>query len=265
MKHFFKLLLMLIIFVGVIATQYFFDVSRKRTMAPQPNVWSAEITKASNLGLNNASADMAWLSMIQYFGGGRSDSYEKLDDYIKLANDLDPKFSYPYAFGTLILPGEGMTDEAIKIGERGVTKSTPDWRIPYYMAITYFSKLNDNASAIKYFDIASKTEGAPSGVKIVTANFGTKPDQREQTKQIWISLYETSNDEVVKQRALAYIEHLNILDLLEQASKIYKEQKGSYPVTTDDLVSAKILKYIPADPLGLTPYLDEQGRARVKE
>lgn len=265
MKIIFKSLLIAILFAFVIVAQYYFDIGRKLAVKPQPYVWPTPVVKAADLGLNAAAADYVWLSMIQYYGGGRSDGFEKLDDYIKLANDLDPKFSYPYAFGTLILPGEGMMEEAIKIGERGISESDPDWRIAYYMAITYHIKLNDVKNATNYFDIAAKTPGAPDTIQIVAANYGTRPDIRSETKQIWISLYETSNDEVVRKRALSYIEHYDILDILEQAAKIYKDENGGYPADISEMVSAGIMRYIPKDPFGFSYYIDEEGRARVKD
>jgi len=265
MKFFIKLLLLLFLFTCAITAQYYFDSGRKKIYIPQPFVWPTPVVKAADLGLDAAASDYVWLSMIQYYGGGRSDSFEKLDDYIKLANDLDPKFPYPYAFGTLILPGEGMTEEAIKIGERGVKESDPDWRIPYYMAITYHIKLEDSKNAAKYFDIAAETPGAPDSIQVVAANYGSRPDIRAETKQIWISLYETSNDEVVRKRALAYVQHYEVLDVLEQAAAIYKQQKGSYPANISDMVSAGILRYVPEDPFGFKYLIDEDGRAMVKD
>jgi tetratricopeptide (TPR) repeat protein len=264
MRFFFKSLLIAILFACVITAQYYFDIGRRKTIEPQPFVWPTPVVKAADLGLDAATSDYAWLAMIQYYGGGRSDGFPKLDDYVKLANDLDPKFSYPYAFSTLIFPGEGMTEEAIQIGERGIIESDPDWRIAYYMAITYYIKLNDTKNAAKYFDIAAKTPGAPNSIQIIAANFGTRPDIRAETKQIWISLYETSRDEVVRKRALTYIEHYEVLDVLEQAAKIYKDEKGIYPADVSDMVLAGILRYIPEDPFGYKYYIDEEGRARVK-
>ena len=264
MKKFLKTLLLLSIIAGTISLQYYFDNESKKFSDPQPYLMPASVAKAANLGLDSAMADYVWIDMIQYFGGFRRDGYEKLDDYINLANELDPKFSYPYAFGTLILPGEKMTDEAIKIGERGIADSDPDWRIPYYMAVTYHVQKNDPVNAAKYFDIAAKTPGAPSNIQLVAAAYGSRPDIREQTKLIWQSLYDNSNDEVVRERAKAYLDHFAILDVLERAAEIYKQQKGSYPASVDDMVTAGILRYVPADPFGFTYYIDEEGRARAK-
>jgi len=263
MKKISKIILLLCLLAGSICIQYLFDGERKKAPLPQPYLMPVSVVKAADLGLHSALADYVWIDMIQYYGGWRRDGYEKLDDYINLANELDPKFSYPYAFGTLLLPGEGMTDEALAIGERGLKDSDPDWRIPYYMAVTYAFTKNDFKKAAEYFDIAAKTPGAPNNIQVVAASFGTRPDLREQTKNIWQSLYDNSNDILVRERAEMYLQHLAILDVLEQAAAIYKQEKGSYPVNVSDLVSAGIMKYIPFDPFGYTFYIDEEGRARV--
>lgn len=264
MKYFLRILLLLTLLTGAISFQYFFDRGKKKLSVPQPFLLPSSVVKAADLGLDAAAADYFWIGMIQYYGGWRKDGYEKLDDYIMLANDLDPKFSYPYAFGTLILPNEKMTDKAIQIGERGLKDSDPDWRIPYYMATTYHVEKNDPAAAAKYFDVAAKTKDAPANIQIIAASYGARPDLREQTKFIWQSLYETSNDEVVRKHAKAYLEHFAVLDVLEQAAAIYKQEKGSYPTDVNNMTTAGILRYLPEDPFGFTYYIDKEGRARVK-
>jgi hypothetical protein len=255
---------LILILAGAISFQYLFDREKKKVAAPQPYLMPASVVKAADLGLNSAAADYVWIDMIQYYGSYLGDGYKKLADYVKLANDLDPKFSYPYAFATLMLPGEGMVDEALQIGERGLVDSDPDWRIPYYMAVTYHVEKGDTAAAAKYFDIAAKTPGAPPNIQIVAASYGSRPDLREQTRLIWQSLYDNSDDEVVREHAKAYLDHFAILNVLEQAAAIYKQQKGNYPANINDLVSSGIMNYIPQDPFGFTYYIDEAGRARVK-
>lgn len=263
MKTFLKISLLIIILACAICIQYLFDSERKKIASPQPYLMPVSVAKAADLGLHSALADYFWIDMIQYYGGWRRDGYEKLDDYINLANELDPKFSYPYAFATLLLPSEGMVDQALQIGERGIKESDPDWRIPYYMAVTYHVEKNDPVSAAKYFDIAAQTSGAPDNIQVVAASYGVRKDMREQTKLIWQSLYDNSNDEVVRERAKAYLDHYAILDILEQAAGYYKQQKGSYPTDVSEMVSAGILNFIPEDPFGFTYYIDEEGRARV--
>lgn len=265
MNNWKKIALIIILFSGVILSQYFFDQNKRKRIKLSPVLPKFEIVEASDLGLDNAFADYYYLSAIQYFGDWRSDNYEKLDDYIKLVNDLNPKFSHPYAFATLILPELGQTDNAIEIAKTGIEKAEPDWQIPYYLAIAYFLNKKDPAEAMRYFDLAARTEGAPENIQKVATNFRTRPDLRQQSKEIWISLYENSNDEVIEERAKKYITHYEILDLLENSAEKYKEKTGSYPSDPELLIKEKILKAIPPDPFGYQFEIGNNGRARIKE
>ncbi len=257
--------LILIIFLGlIVATQYLYDEEKSRRPKPSPYVLSAEVVRAADLGLHNAASDLIWLSAIQYFGDWQTDEYQKIDDYIFLANDLDPKFSYPYAFGVLILPSVNMADEAIEIGERGLRVINDDWRIPYYMATTYHIQKEDQANALKYFDIAAHTPGAPDNIKVVASIYGSNSDMRDKSKAIWQGIFENSEDEVVAERAYNYVLHYEILEFLEIAAEKYKEKLGSYPSELEQLVSANILKEIPEDPLGFGFLITETGRVTIK-
>ncbi len=248
---------------GLFTTQYFFDQNKKRQIPIEPIVLSSEIIKIVDLGLHNAAADFAWLSAIQYFGGPSKSNYEKIDDYLYLASDLDPKFAYPYAFSSIVLPSVNQTDKAIELAKKGIAEATPDWRIPYFLATTYHIDKEDSKNASYYFDLAAHTKGAPEGARKVAATYGSRPDIRDQTKQIWLGIYESSNDEIVKERAKNYIIHFEILSFLEEAARQYKKQFQKFPVTPEEMIPS-ILKNVPNDPLGLQIKFDENGRAVIK-
>jgi len=222
------------------------------------------VVRAADLGLHNATSDMIWLSAIQYFGDWQTDKYQKIDDYIFLANDLDPKFSYPYAFGVLILPSVEMADEALEIGKKGLENIDDDWRIPYYMATTYHIQKEDQANALRYFDIAAHTKDAPDNIKVVASVYGSNSDMREKSKAVWRGIFENSEDEVVSEKAYNYVLHYEILDLLEEAAEKYKDKIGSYPSELEQLVDENILKEIPGDPLGFEFAITETGRVTIK-
>lgn len=263
MKKFFLSGIFLILFAAVIATQLFFDKEKAKAVYSEPIVPKANIVRIADLGLHNAAADLEWLSMIQYFGGGESRTYEKLDGYLFLTTDLDPKFPYPYAFGALILPGFGQVDRGIEIGQKGIDAGIVDYRLPYYMATTYHIEKDDPVNAAKYFDLAARTPGVLDGIKRVAANYGTRGDKREKTKQIWIGIFESTKDEMVKERAKDYIVHYEIMDLLEAAAKEYNKRNGKFPTDINDLVTAKILTAIPPDPFGYSFVFDEAGNVRA--
>jgi len=252
------------LFAAVIVLQIFSDHEKAKATYIEPSVLKPDMIRVIDLGLHNAAADLLWLASIQYFGGNESKKYEKLADYINTSIELDPLFSYPYAFGELILPGMGKLDNAIALGVKGSGLKLKDWRIPYYLAATYHINKDDRINAAKYFDVAANTEGAPENVKKIAARYGSGIDNRSQTKQIWIGIYETSNDEVVKERAKKYIIHFELLEILDQASAIYKEKFQKYPSSVEELVNARILKQAPVDPFGFSYTFNTDGKAELK-
>ena len=263
MKLFVNIIIFLALFTGVVASQYVFDVNRDKQPKPSPYVLGAEVVKAADLGLHSAASSMYWLATIQYFGDWQEDEHIKLIDYIKLSNDLDPRFSYPYAFAVLLLPSQGLVDESIEIAKRGVKESDPDWRIPYYLATTYHINKDDQVSASEYFAISADTKNAPESIIRISGTYGSNPNLREQTKQIWIGIMETSDDEVIQERAQNYVLHYEILDLLEETGKQFFEINNRYPNPLDELVETNILKAIPESPFGFEYYIDIEGRARI--
>lgn len=216
--------------------------------------------KLINLGLNSASAGIMWLDFIQKF-----EAYPKdLVTLLQNVNELDPRFSYPYAFSAIVLPGIGFKDEGIKIAEEGIKKADEDWRIPYYLATNYHMFRKDRTNAALYFDMAARMKNAPEPVKTIAARYGTYQSTLEQTKQIWISIYESSNDETMVERAKNYIIHIELLEALQKAANTYKQQTGSYPKTLEDLVISRIIKQIPESPLGTKFIIRPTGEISVE-
>ncbi len=249
-----------LLLVAIITFQYYFDLEKiDRPLIP-PTVIPAQAIKLGDLGLHSAVSAAMWIYTIQQLG-----TYgNKLPELIKNINDVDPKFSYPYAFSALVLPSFGFTKQGIEIAKHGIDKADPDWRIPYYLATTYHIFLKDRKNAALYFSIAANTPGAPENIKSIAARYGTTTDALEQTKQIWISLYKTSNDEFVIERAKNYITHIEIIEALDKAISLYKQRYGHQPKTIDDLVTGKILKAIPQSPLGVKFKIGSDGGITIE-
>jgi len=248
---------------AIVVLQIFSDREKAKAIYSEPIVLKSDMIRLTDFGLHNAVADLLWLASIQYFGGWESRTNEKMSEYLFNATELDPQFSYPYAFGVLILPGINQTDKALELGQKGVDLKLSDWRIPYYMATTYYITKDDATNAAKYFDIAANTKGAPDNIAHIAARFGSNTSKRAQTIQIWQGIYETTNDEVVKERAKNYIIHLQIMDILDQAISIYFDQNKKYPENISDLVQAKIINQVPLDPFGFE-YIVTDGKATIK-
>jgi hypothetical protein len=261
-----KKIIISVLFVGIIFSQYFYDAEKAANPRVQMSL-SPQFVRSLDLGLHSALASFFWIDTrteLPFFREG----YQKFFDDLNLINNLDPKFSTPYFFSTLVLPytkyPKGI-EAAVEIGRRGVAEADPDWRVPFYLATIYHLYLNDQISAAKYFDMAAQEPNVPELVKRFAINYGIQPKIREQTKQVWLAIYESTDNEVVKERAKAYIIHYEIIDSLQNAVGIYKEKYGVYPATPQDLVDKRIINGIPPDPFGLEFQIYEGGVVGIKQ
>lgn len=251
----------LVLCAGIILAQYSFDTLRSQQLKSPLLLIPAPVMRSTDLGLHSATAAFFWVGVIQRFVTLAGDRLNGLAAHIRVINGLDPKFSYPYAFAALVLPASDHADDAVSIAKAGLERADPDWQIPYYLAVDYHIYLKDRKNAAIYMNIAAGTPGAPANIKYVAATYGNRQDLRQQTRAIWISIYENSRDEIAQKQAEAHIKHIDTLDFIEKAAKLFKERMGQYPKTLDELVTQKILKAIPPDPLGL-PY-DTKGDGKV--
>jgi len=245
----------------IISFQYYYDKLETRRPIIPPTIIPAQILRLTNLGLDSATGVILWIQAIQKMTDVPIIILPKL---IRNINDIDPKFSYPYAFAALLLPGAGFPDEAVEIARIGIEKNHADWRIPYYLATTYHIFLKDRQSAAFYFDLASITPGAPENIKTIAVRYGARKNPRDQTKEIWTSIYGTTGDDIIKERARDYVIQIEILEFLERAIRIHKEKYGFYPKNTDDLITRKIIKEIPPSPFEVEYHIQTDGQINIQ-
>ena len=255
-----KFIIVAALIISTAELQYYFDIQKKQRGRLAPFILPAQAIKMADLGLHSAAAAALWIYAIQQ----TTEFPAEIPGLIKNVNEVDPKFSYPYAFASVVLPSFGKIQEAVAIGQVGIKNSDPDWRIPYYLATTYHTYLKDRKNAAFYFALAANTPGAFEGAKVVASRYGTRSTAIEQTKDIWTSIYESSDDEIVKDRARKYIIHIELMETLQKAISIYRQRHGISPKKIEDLVSGKIIREVPQSPLGVEFYLDERGGIQVR-
>lgn len=262
----FSYFFVLVLFGAVFATQYYYDLQKAKQKTLSIAL-SPKLAKAFDMGLHSALASFLWIETrteLPFLQNG----YQKFAEELNLINTLDPKFSTPYSFSVLVLPiteYEGKVKAAIEIGERGVRDADPDWHIPFYLATVYHLYLKDAVNAAKYFDLAAQMPGIPEIIKRFAINYGVLPKLRDQTKQVWLAIYESTDDELAKERARLYVRHYEILDYLDQAAAVYKKQFGEYPKDIEELAAKKIVKEIPRDPFDLEFQMYEGGIVGIKK
>ncbi len=252
---------------GVVYLQLSYDTQKIKTPTRSFSI-PPLLARSLDLGLHSAFASFLWLDTRTEVPMIRN-GFEKFYQDFNLITSLDAKFSTPYAYSVLVLPSairfKDRNDAAIAIGERGIRDADPDWRIPFYLAVIYHIEKKDRGNAAKYFDTAGHTPGAPFEIRRFSLNYTLSPNVREQTKQIWIAIYQSTKDEATKERAKNYIIRIEMFDYLEAAAKVYKQKYGFFPETPNDLVAKKIIAEVPPDPFGFQFVFNDRGMVNVKQ
>lgn len=262
-----RIILLVLLFACVIGVQVDYDYAKPLAVSAGQSPWNGETIRLVDLGFHSAVASGFWVStmpeLLDLVFHGRT---EFLSDR-ELVNTIDPKLTYPYAFSVLVLPivqnDPALVRTALAIGNEGLAKGDPDWRIPYYMGLDYYLELKDLPSAVKYFNIAAQTPGVPQYAERFALNFGINQRTRDRVRNLWETVYQSTNDPATKARAAAYVERMNDLDYLEAAAKAYQGKFGSYPTSTTELVAKGIIPAVPQDPFGFTFIIRSDGSADI--
>lgn len=262
-----QLVLVTLLIASIVATQYLYgSIDTKGTDAVSI-IPSPEVVRTLDFGLHAAVASFLWIDTMPEIIELTDDNQmflKKLD----LVTAIEPKLSFPYAFATLVLPTirkySGRITSTIDFGERGMKDAAPDWRIPFYLAVTYLLDIGDHARATELFDKAASTPGVPEHIMLFGINFPTlSKNLRTQTRAIWEAIRDSAKDKETKKRAGVYLYRIEIVELLESAAKTYKLKLGVYPKTSSDLVKERIITSIPEDPFGFEFEFREDGSVQV--
>lgn len=264
-----KTIVVICLLLLVALLQYEYDVtSVALPVSSSGQGFSSFIVHAIDMGFDPAAASFMWIPTMPEIIDLWRDRTEYFPD-LAAVNSVDPKFGYPYAFSVLTLPAVPTSSypdalaQSFVIGKEGLQNADPDWRISYYMAINYYLGENDLKDALNYFNIAAGTPGIPQYAERFALNFGIGQRERDRVRNLWETVYESTNDPDTKARAAAYITHLNIFDYLDAASAQYKKEFGVFPTSTTELVTSEIIPSVPVDPFGFTFIIKPDGTSDI--
>ncbi len=274
---------LVVVLALLMATAVGVEVLRDRAYGePRPAesvmyVRSGEFLQRASLSNASLLADLYWIRAIQYYGGGRrskapNERYGLLYPLLDITTTLDPKFTIAYRFGAVFLTekppgGPGRPDQAIALLEKGMRHDPAKWQYAHDLGFVYYWSLHDYRKAAAAFQRGANMPGAPWWLRSLAAIVWGKGGDRETSRRLWMQIYETADNEWLRNNAqlrLAQLTALDRIDYLEAIIADIARGTGVRPRSWDDVIRAGRLVRSPMDPAGTPFVLDpETGRVTV--
>ena len=171
----------------------------------------AAVSRAA-LGFDAILADVYWIRAIQHFGGTRRSQERRqvLQPAVPAArsdDDARPPLQHRLPLRrhlplrAAIPQDPGRTDQAIALLERGLAADPKRWQYAQDAGFVHYWWRQDYKAAAEWFDRASRIEGAPWWLRSMAATTLAEGGDRQSSRQLWQQLYETTDDEWVRNNA----------------------------------------------------------------
>lgn len=213
--------------------------------------------RALSVGMYGPLADLVWLRFIQYYGEHRMTDarFDLMYHILDILTTLDTRFVYAYTLGGLMLTHDaGRPDQAEKLLKKGMMHNPDEWRYPYMHAFINYVFLKNYGVARTYFSLSSRKPGAPETTKRWEAFvLYKKLGDLKTAFQLWLDLYNTTENPEEKEIARVYIMHIKMelnLEHMNEQIVAFTNDTGRPPVSLRELVFYGYLDSIPTEPHG---------------
>ncbi|HEY6303878.1 MAG TPA: hypothetical protein VIX14_12510 [Terriglobales bacterium] len=262
---------------GVAFALYAVDHLRRESVAQESlYVSSPEVLRRLSLGYTGLLADIYWTRAVQYFGErhrAHSRDYRLLAPLLEVTTELDPKLLPAYQFGASFLApkppfGAGLPGAALSLMKYGVEHNPDQWRLYYNLGFLYYTEFKDYAKAADAFSRGAKLPVTHPFMAVLAARMAEHAGEIDTARMLWSTTYENTQDELIRQNAVAHLLALQIdedVTRLEQVVKNYREQTGRLPGSMGDLERAGFIRGTPTDPKGRPYKLMPDGRIEVQD
>ncbi len=238
--------------------------ARHETGTEEPFAVSPGAAPFVSMGYRELAADLFWIRLTGYFGGGESSAHG-IEGLVDAINALDPRFQRVYEWGAraMTLAHEGVTQDtylhAIAVLERGMTQFPGDWKLPYLAGQIYTQDLETKDAAQRrawdekgtlLIESAIRKPGAPAAAAEWAAVMRTKMGERERAiselrEMILVTEDRAARDALIKR--LANLEHTDsaelaaeILEMRHRFDLEWHDQRPDLPATMYILLGPRL-------------------------
>lgn len=156
------------------------------------------------LGMRRLTADIAWISVLQYYGSHEQDEHEDghehnfgggkyyaLKKMVLRVVRLDPSLYYGYLYGAGALAwGLDRPDEAMELLQEGIRNNPTYWQFRLYVAAIVYKKKGQFDNMINLLEDAIQYPDCPTLVKSVLGNIYKDRKNYKRALEIWMNIYE---------------------------------------------------------------------------
>ena len=237
-----------------------------------------------SLGFNGLAADWYWMRSLQYVGK-KMFNYQgdiRLDDMSNLnlkllaplletATTLDPEFIEPYEYAAVILPAIDV-QHAIRLTQKGIDANPDAWRLYHHLGYIYWRQ-GEYEEASEIYGRGAQIPGAPAWMEAMRAKILSEGGSRSTAREVYMRMYEQSNEEQVKEMARKHLMRLDSLDQRDALRKLFaahKARTGKCPESWRELEPVFRTLRIPVDQSGApldpsnAPYVLQAGACEVE-
>lgn len=192
------------------AAQNWLDAEPRELLTEEETLYvsSAEALRRASLGFTGLFADVYWIRTTVYFG----QNFERqkltnevfdvrelrlLKPMLALVTELDPRHVTAYRFGGFFLQYEN-ANEAIRFIELGIRNNPAEWRLYQDLGFALWRQGKFKEANDAYLR-GGQLPGAPGWMQPMAATMIAKGGDRETARQLFVRLYEESDDAFVRQ------------------------------------------------------------------
>ena len=224
-----------------------------------------------SLGFNGLAADWYWMRSLQYVGRKFLNHQQdiSLDDMSELnmkllaplldtATTLDPEFIEPYEYAAIVLPAVDV-QQAIRLTQKGIAANPNAWRLYHHLGYIYWRQ-EQYQTAAEIYGRGAQISGAPAWMEAMKAKMTADGGSRATAREIYLRMYEQSNDEKVKDMAHKRLLQLDSLDQRDSLRKVlaaYRARTGKCPDSWKEIEPVLRALRVPVDASGAP--LDPSG------
>ena len=187
--------------------------------------------------------------------------YQRLFVALDKATDLDPRNMdcYYFAQGLFsdITPAIPVLNRLLK---KGMRHRPQDWYLPFFISANYYFQLKDPIKAAQYLQLAAKINPDNALFASLSARMLYQGNQTQAAIAYLEAFIKETKNPAVRKKLFLRLRALTAIHFLEKAIDEFTQKEGRAPHDLTEVVTARLIKKIPADPYGGTFYLDETGK-----